>query len=362
MTVTVAVPPRVLDLPGAAGYLDSATVGLVPAAVAAELSRCYGELAAGSRALPGLHDDVQAVKTLLGQELLVREDQVSFMSSTGEALNALARAIPFTRDAEVLVLRDDFPSVVLPWTRLSPAPRVVPVDPGPGDDRLGALLGAITPRTRLVCVSHVAPYTGTRLDLAPLRAATRAVGALLVIDGAQALGCVPVDVAQSDVYVATAYKWLMSGYGISAVVIDPEVRARLRPGLVGHVNPPPSTGLNYGRPNFAGILALGAALRLRRAVGPDVIHERVRALTHRVHEAAEALGLRPVAARERTAGIVCLAGTADAGDAVARLRHQGLVVAERAGRVRISPHFYTADSDVDRLLDALQGLPRAALT
>jgi selenocysteine lyase/cysteine desulfurase len=350
-------PPRPLGLPGAAGYLDSATVGLVPAAVTAELARCYGELAAGSRALPGLYEDVEAVKCALAHELGARADDIAFMSSTGEALNALARAIPFRPDAEVLVLEDDFPTVVLPWTRVAPAPTVVAVAPGPGDDRLAALLAAITPRTQVVCVSHVAPYTGTRLDLGPLRAATRAVGSLLVVDGAQALGCIPVDVAEADVYVATAYKWLMSGYGISAIVMGPEVRSRLRPGLVGHVNPPPSTGLNYGRPNFAGILALGAALQVRQAIGPDLIHERVRDLTSRVRATAEALGLEPVAAAERTAGIVCLAGTADASDAVTRLKNVGFVVAERAGRVRISPHFYTSDCDIDRLLDVLRGLP-----
>ncbi|GAA1749203.1 aminotransferase class V-fold PLP-dependent enzyme [Nonomuraea bangladeshensis] len=338
-------------------YLDTASIGLVPAAVARAVQDCYDALGAGVRGMSRVREGVERTREAIAREFGVEADDVSFAASTGEAMNAVARAVPWRDGDEVLMLTGEFPTVKWPWSRLGDGVRLVEVDPQPGDDRLGALLAAITDRTRVVAVSHVSSFTGTRIDLDVLGRACARMGALLVCDGAQAAGAIPVAPAQAGFYIATGYKWLLAGFGIAVMISSASARAGLRPTLLGHANVPPSTQLAYGMPNFAGIHALGAAAAVRREIGLPAIHDRVARLADRIYLECLELGLAPVADPSRMGGIVSLAGVADVPAAVHALAGDGITVADRGGLLRISAHFYTTDADCDALVRALAALP-----
>jgi selenocysteine lyase/cysteine desulfurase len=340
------------------GYFDSAAVARVPATVGRAVQDCYAAMALGLRGRDHWRSAAEQARVALAEEFGAAAENVSFLASTGEALNAIARAVPWQPGDEVLVLADDFPSVILPWSRIDPSVHLVRAEPLPGDDRLGGLLAAITERTRLVAVSHVNSSTGTRIDLAALGAACARAGALLVCDGAQAAGCIPVDVGPVDFYVATGYKWLLAGFGIALVIAKPAALAGLRPTLLGHGNEPPAARLPYGHQNAPGVCALRAGAEVRRRLGYPAVHDRIAVLVRRIHEQAASLGLPPVADLERSGPIVSLSGFGDADAAVSRLDAAGIAVAQRDGYVRISPSFYTTDHDVDALLHALAELSR----
>ncbi|MFF3501107.1 aminotransferase class V-fold PLP-dependent enzyme [Streptomyces sp. NPDC003247] len=347
-----AVPGR----PGIA-YLDTASIGLVPANVGAAVADCYRALGGGVLGMAATRPTVQRTRALLAEEFGCATEDITFTSSTGEAVNTVARAVNWRPGDEVVVLEDEFPTVLWPWSTL-PDVRLVTVAPGPDDDRLGALTAAIGPRTRLVAVSHVNSQTGTVVDLAALRAACVPHGSLVFCDGAQSAGVLPVDVSQTDFFVSTGYKWMLAGFGIAFLITKPSVQSALRPTLLGHGNIPPSKALSVGTPNLAGIYALGAAAEFRRATGYDTISRRALELAGRIRDEATRLGLRSVAHPSSHSQIVSLAPAAlCAGEYVTRLRHDGVVAADRGGNLRLSPHFYTRDSDVDDLLDALSRLP-----
>ncbi|MFC8668671.1 aminotransferase class V-fold PLP-dependent enzyme [Streptomyces sp. NPDC057199] len=343
------------SFPGSDGpsYFDTASIGLVPREVRAAVAGCYDALGNGIRGMARTRTAVERTRTLLADEFGCAAADITFASSTGEAVNAVARAVPWRPGDEVLALEDEFPTTVLPWSKL-PGVRLITVRPGPDDDRLGALVAAIGPRTRLVAVSHVNSHTGTVVDLAVLGAACARLGALLLCDGAQSAGVLPVDLTGVDFFVATGYKWMLAGFGIAFLITKASVRETLEPTLLGHGNVPPSRDLAVGTPNLAGIHALGAAAELRHVIGRTAIGERAAALARRIRDEAGQLGLRPVAHPATGSTIVSLAATAgSAAECVARLGRSGIVVADRGGRLRISPHFYTRDSDVDDLLHAL---------
>jgi selenocysteine lyase/cysteine desulfurase len=333
----------------------------MPGTVAGAMAESCEAIALGTRGAVRWKAVVERARSRVAEEFGVAEAEVSFMSSTGEAMNAIARAVRWQPGDEVLVLSDDFPTVVLPWIGLGDAVRVVQVNAWPGDDRLGALLASIGPRTRLVAVSHVNSLTGGRIDLDALGTACARAGALLVCDGAQAAGCIPVILDAVDFYVATSYKWLLSGFGLSVVIGKQASLAQLTPGLLGHGNPPPSHRLTYGHLNLAGAYALDAATAVRREVGIEAIHDWVAHLVRRIHEETSDLGLRPVADLAKSAGIVGLAGLPDVPAAVAELSASGISVANRGDYLRISPYFYTSDRDIDVLLRALRDLRDANL-
>jgi selenocysteine lyase/cysteine desulfurase len=286
-------------------------------------------------------------------EFGVAENAISFMASTGEAMNAIAHAIPWRPGDEILALTGEFPTVTLPWQRLNAGVRMVEIDPLPGDDRLGALLAAIGTHTRVVVVSHINSFTGTLVDLDTLGRACAQAGAMLVSDGAQAAGAIPLTLDHVDFYIATGYKWLLSGFGTAVVISKQASMLQLQPTLLGHGNQSPPPSLAYGHLNLAGAYALDAATTLRQSVGLEAIYARIAHLALRVYNEAATLGYRPAAALERTGGIVSLQGIHEAHDVAARLADSGVFVAERDGYLRISPNFYTSDSEIDLLLSAL---------
>ncbi|SEP44567.1 aminotransferase class V-fold PLP-dependent enzyme [Amycolatopsis saalfeldensis] len=339
-----------------AGYFDTASIGLVPREVRQAVADCYDAMGLGTRGALRWRPVTERARETFAAEFGVTADDIGFMASTGEALNAFAHAVPWRPGDEVLVLSDEFPTVRLPWLELGDEVTLAEVPPLAGDDRLGALLAAIGPRTRVVAVSQVSSFTGTTIDLDVLGAACARAGAMLVCDGAQAAGAVPVELSGVDFYVATGYKWLLAGFGVAVVIAKRESLDRLKPSLLGHGNPPPSAKLSYGHLNLPGVYALEAASAVRRAIGFPEIQVRVAELAQRIRAETAELGLLPVASAARTGGIVSLAGLPDVPAAVDRLAGSGIAVASRGGRLRISPYLHTTDADVDHLLAELSAV------
>ena len=337
-------------------YLDTASIGLVPTEVAVAVAECYEALGEGTSGAMRWRPVVARARSAFASEFGVAEDEISFMASTGEAMNAIARAVPWRPGDEILALSGEFPTVTLPWLHLGAGVRLVEVDPLPGDDRLGALLAAIGTHTRVVVVSHISSFTGTLVDLDALGRTCAQAGAMLVVDGAQAAGAIPLTLDHVDFYIATGYKWLLAGFGV-AVVVSKRARMRqMQPTLLGFGNQAPPPALAYGHLNLAGVYALAAAAALRQSVGLEAIYARIAHLARRVYNQSVEMGHSPVAALERTGGIVSLRGIPDVQSVVARLAAAGVAVAERGGYLRISPNFYTTDREIDLLLTALNDL------
>lgn len=339
-------------------YLDTASIGLVPAPVGAAVTACYQALGRGIRGSSQWRPVVERAQRTFAEEFGVTDEEVAFMASTAEAITGIAHTIAWQPGDEVLVLSDDFPTVILPWQELGNGIRVVTVDPLPGDDRLGALLDGLTERTRVVAVSHVSSFTGTRVDIGVLGAACAKAGAILVCDGAQAAGSIPVDLDGVDFYIATGYKWLLAGFGVAVVVGKSDSLVRLRPGVDGL--PRTSARLTYGHLNLPGVYALDAAAAVRRSVGPEAIQQRIAELVQRIHTGLGELGLKPAADPANSGGIVSLPGIVELPTAVERLSSDGVVVAARGGYLRMSPNFYTTDAEIDDLLHALRAVEQRA--
>ncbi len=108
-------------------------------------------------------------------------------------------------------------------------------DDGDDERTLRAFDAAITAGTRLVSISHVAWTTGAVLPVAGIAALAHARGAMLIVDGAQAVGAIPfrMDELGADLYALPAQKWLLGPEGMGALVVDPDLVERLTPALGG---------------------------------------------------------------------------------------------------------------------------------
>ena len=221
-----------------------------------------------------------------------------------------------------------------------------------------ALVAAVTPRTRLIAVSHVLWTTGRRLDLGRLG---RPDGPPLLVDGAQSAGAIPVDLAGADFYTVSAQKWLCGPDPSGALFVrDPE---RLRAALPSMFSVQayeadgsftPKDGARRFDSGWIGAPAL-AGLEAALAVHPDARYEAAAAAAARCRELLEPLVEVVTPAGQST--LVSFRPPGDPTELVAALAEREVIVREIPGRglVRASCGWWTSDDDLRRLADGLRG-------
>lgn len=338
-------------------YLNTAAVGLTPSTTVRRSIALYED--ALSRGMDAREVWLQKTDDLRGRlaaHLNVAKSEVSFAASTTSGLNAVSLSLDLAPDDHVLLLADDFISVRLAWDHVrETGGRVIELSPNAGQDRTRSLIEAMTPQTRIVAVSHVDPASGWMVDLDLLGAACELNDSLLIVDGVQALGAVPVDLSHVDVYVASCFKWLLSGFGIAVVVVGERATQMLKPRIRGYRNPAPSRELEFAHTNYAGVYALDSSLNYLHTIGFDRVYSAVRDLSAALWVGLVDLGYMPAAPLETRAGIVTMP-TDQAERLVTELADRGVSAAGTVLGVRFSPHFYNSVHDIERALEIVRGL------
>lgn len=259
------------------------------------------------------------------------------------------------------------PHIVRAFERYGAEPVFVPSPDGVAIDP-ERIVRAIDERTQLVCVSHATFETGALLDVAPIVRRAREVGALVVLDAYQSVGVVPLDVTVSGVDFALggAHKWLCGSYESAFLYVRPALLPQLHPaasGWIASADPlsfaPPAGWADTAR-RFAGgtpavlpSLFSRPGLAILREIGIEAIRRRSLALTDRIIARADEarIAVATPRAQGRRGGIVAL--RFPGAESVAReLVADGFVCSYRGG-LRIAPHFYNTDEEVDLFMDEL---------
>jgi selenocysteine lyase/cysteine desulfurase len=255
-----------------------------------------------------------------------------------------------------VVAADEFPSVLAACEHAPRAAVTLRRVTVPDEAyREPALLDAITSRTRAVALSHVHWVTGTRVDLERVGDGCGRVGATLVVDGAQALGAVPVTLGDTALYSAAVFKWLISGFGLGVLIVREGVSQTLRPAVRGYNNAVPSHDLQYSHVNYPGIHALGGSLEYLERLGWDRVYGQVDALWRELHASLTAINVEVVTPPTAHAGIVSCT-VPDAPAVKNALAKEHVYVEERAGLLRVSPHFYNTSDDIAAFVERLARL------
>jgi cysteine desulfurase / selenocysteine lyase len=335
-------------------YLNTGAAGLSPIRLGQAAARFYTDaMSRGYNGIPVWQSRADALRTALAQLLGASERNILYVSNTTEALNLAAHSIVWRRDDRIVFATDEFPSVALPWLHATEhGARLVRVPIEREGDRETRLLEAIGSRARVVAVSHVHSSTGSVVDLGRISAAARAAGALLVVDGIQAVGAIPVVLGDDvDVYCFAGFKWLCAGFGLGVMLVSDRALDAMEPTYRGYENPPPERGLRYSHWNYPGIYALAGALEWLAQISWPAIYDRTRSLVNRAADGLTRLGYELAGSTPR-AGIVSFSAR-DPDALVDELARRDIDVAVRGGRVRVSPHFYNTAADVDRFLSAV---------
>ena len=360
---------------GRTNYLISNSLGAVPAAAEASL-RAYFETWA-TRGVRAWEDGWWTLAADLGNLVApligAERDEVVFQPNVTLAHAVVFSAFDF-RAGRRRVVTDamHFPSLLhlIDGLRDEGAEAaVVPSDDGITVDTQ-RVVEAIDERTALVNLSHVLFKSSYVHDVAAIAAQARRVGAITVIDGYQSVGAMPVDVESLgvDIYIGGCLKWLCGGPGAAFLWVRPELRSRLNPRLTGwmaHPRPfdfsaalerrPDAWRFLHGTPNIPALYAAQPGLELINQVGPAAIRAKSERQTARLIALAESRGHACTTPRApaRRGGTVAL--PVEHGYEVSQaLKALDILCDYRPGAgVRLSPHFYTRDDELDAAVDAL---------
>ena len=349
-------------------YLNTASRGLLPTESAMIGQDYYAAMhrdasvALSSRWSERLESARATVARFIGAE----PASIAFIANASTGLNLLAELLG--EPGEVLMHRDEFPSVSFPWLQRDYPVRFL--EPGP-DGVVGAeqIEAAIGPRTRCIALSTVQYASGFAANLMDVSALCREHGLRLICDATQAVGVVPTDVRKfrPDGLVFSGYKWACAGYGMAALYVAPEHLDRPRPAagwrsarapyeLVNDRVEPvrDALGFELGNPLMPGPLVLASSLELLSGLGIEAIESRVRGLSERLRTGLASLGLviRSPANVDARGGITMFEHS-NPGHLLHQCSRASTYVSERQGLIRVSPHFYNTEADIDRLLDVL---------
>jgi L-cysteine/cystine lyase len=242
------------------------------------------------------------------------------------------------------------------------------------DEILTSFEAAIDTRTRMVAISHVLWASGAVLPIERIAELAHAVGAILVVDGAQQAGARPVDLAATgaDVYAIPAQKWLLGPEGMGAVAISPDIRDRLAPSWGGHFTFETVTGTgeaawwpdarrfeasNYHRPSIVGMARSIGWLSM--FVGLDWIYARGTAMARIAADRLAAIdGVELITPRDRMATLVTfrIAGWTPQA-ALDELAARVFAVARTVAlldALRISVGFFTSEEELDRFVGCVK--------
>jgi L-cysteine/cystine lyase len=301
-------------------------------------------------------------------------DEVALTGNTTLGVGTVVAGIDWRPGDEIVTTELEHPGVAAPLAvagrRFGLRLRVIPSAEAGGDleRAVGARAG---PRTRLVALSHVSWSSGALLDVAGAARAARAAGALTLVDGAQAVGVLPVDARAlgADAYAFPAHKWLLGPEGLGALWVAGEAAERIALTMAGtesgrghspdgSFRPHPSARRYEGSTAPLGLLgAWLASLAWLDELGWDWIHGRARAAQAAGREALAALpGVEVLTPPGPQGGLVTftIAGRPPA-RACAQLAERGVIVRDlpRPDALRASLGFFTDEADIAALAAAV---------
>ena len=322
--------------------------------------------------------NMQQTRALAASLMGAQTDEIAFVGPTSLALSYVASGLSFRRRDNIVVYFDDYPSNVYPWMALAEKGVQVRLlnTRGLGRIRLVDIEGQVDENTRLVALASCHFISGFRIDLDAIGKSLSQRGILFSVDAIQTLGAFPTRVDYADFLAADAHKWLLGPCAAGIFYVRQSGQDKLRPPVFGwhNVRCPnyvaqeqmvlrtDARRYEVGTQNWLGIVGLHAAMELALEIGIDNIARELQRQRAWLVPALQAKGyvvLHADASAIHTSGITAFHHpTIDVTALHEKLTAANIITslrADRTGRhyLRLSPHFYNTDKELERLLALL---------
>ena len=315
----------------------------------------------------------EATRRALAEYLRVSPEEIVITRNTSESNNLVSSGLDLGEGDEVVIFADNHPSNNAAWTekarRFGYGVRVVnPVSPHRGPEYyLSAFSDHLTSRTRILAITHVTNSVGDLFPVRELCALARDRGVLSMVDGAQSFGALDVDLSdiRPDFYSGSGHKWPCGPKEAGVLFINRDVQSRISPSVISLYRG--ATGISrrmegMGQRDNPAVTAFGDAIRFQMSIGMDAVEARTRELTQMLMarlQTLDGIKLWTHPSPERSANVLTFQPGAIDPTRLARALYtnEGIITASRGGAdrpgIRLSPHFYNLNEEVDRTVIAI---------
>lgn len=299
--------------------------------------------------------------------------EIAFMKNTSQGLLVAANGLDWRSGDSVIIAESEFPANVYPWlnlARLGVETRMVKEQNG--RIPLESIEDVIDANTKAVAISFVEFASGFRNDLMAIGEICRDKNLWFIVDAIQGLGALELDVkaCNIDILAADGHKWMMGPEGAALFYCRKEKIEQLTNTNVGWQSVVNSSDyLNYdltlkpsarrfeeGSHNMIGLHGLKAALEFLLELGISRIEERILKITDRLSNKLQSKGYRVISSlvpEERSGIVSFVSDKHSSADLHRLLAKKSVIVSDRNNAVRVSPHFYNSDEEIDTLIELL---------
>jgi selenocysteine lyase/cysteine desulfurase len=318
-------------------------------------------------------DGSEVLRNLVARVFQTSADNVAFAPAASYGMATVAKNVQFQKGQAIVILERQFPSNVYAWQHLAAKQglNLVRVQRTDGLSLTDALLQTIKPGTALVSIPNCHWMDGAYIDLLKVSKQAKAVGALLVLDLSQSLGVLPIDIEaiDPDFAVAAGYKWMLGPYGLGYVYIAPRWQHVWEPLEYSWITRDKSedfSRLNDYTPHFkTGARKFDSGEYLMLSIRPmsiagvtqvvewgvDYIQNNIRKLSDTLKQYNRQQGHEMPESVAHIAGIPF--GHRDPQKVKAALAASNISVSYRDAFIRVSPHLYNTQEDIEKLIDCL---------
>jgi selenocysteine lyase/cysteine desulfurase len=304
----------------------------------------------------------------------VKPDEVAFVKNTSSGIIIAIGSIPWEDDDNLIMMKDAFPANSYPYQLLLPHVEkrfVSAAELAAGPECIFRL---VDKNTRAVAIDWVHFLSGARFDIGTIGDFCQKNNIFFIVDAIQGLGVANEDFSRigADFVVAGGGKWLLAPQGIGLLYVNLKKLPRLRPYNLGWLSahweefnhcftPRPikknASRFEEGTKNYIGIYGMGAALKLILGFGLEKVAARVRELTRQLRTGLVAAGfeiMTPEPDEQRAGIITCRKPDWDMTAVHQQLNAAGFSCALRENWLRISPHFYNTEQEVERFIQQIK--------
>lgn len=325
--------------------------------------------------------EVAAAKANFAALINAEPDEIATFSSATAALAQVASAFEYEDRNEIVTSTLDFPTVPQFWHAQRKRGATVRFAEPRGGHYVPskAYADQMGEETRLVCTAHASSFTGGLIDVESVAEAVHDEGGYLFLDAYQSAGIVPIDVERQniDLLATGTLKFLLGGPGIAFLYVDEALANELEPASRGWFGVEDTFGFDIRDPAYApgarrfelgtppvpNAYRANAGLEVIREFGVENIRDRVSEHTAHAIEAAERNGFSVATPHEadRRGGVVNVQ-VQNPERVTETLHERKFNVSSRGGGVRIAPHFFTLDEEIEAVIEAIGEIatPRTA--
>jgi cysteine desulfurase/selenocysteine lyase len=360
-------------------YLDCAYQGPFPRITEERVQQAIQTKCHPDRLNSGEYFELpERVRNRFARLLGAEASEIALTNSATHGIGVVAGGLNLKAGDEVIVTSRNFPSNLFTWLHLRRlGVRVHVVKPASHHVTLDEVAPLLNSHTRVLAVDWVSYTSGAKIDLAAFAELAHRQGALLVVDGTQGVGAVPLNVRDIpvDVLAVAAYKWLLGPYGTGFAYLRMDVQSRLDLPVINWLAVEGSEDFDalptdeftlphaakiFDVPetsNFINLSALEASLEYIERAGIATVKEHCSHLLDRLGEGLERRGYRLSEAARPEHRSTILGFQAESLEAIAglhrKLRANHVAVSLRHGMIRVSPYLYNSEADIDRLLEVV---------